>query len=50
METDAATLATILIRGVEGILSSADLSSAAKKDIKKLEKTIGDYVNLLLEI
>ena len=50
METDAATLATILIRGVEGILLSADLSSAAKKDIKKLEKTIGDYVNLLLEI
>ena len=50
MESDAATIATILIRGVEGIISSAQLSSATKKEMKKLEKTIGDYVNLLLEI
>ena len=49
LDTDAATLATVLIRGVEGILSSANLSSASKKDIKKLEKTIGDYLKLLLE-
>ena len=49
LDTDAATLATVLIRGAEGIISSADLSSASKKDIKKLEKTIADYVKLLLE-
>ena len=49
LDTDAATLATVLIRGVEGILSSANLSSASKKDLKKLEKTIGDYLKLLLE-
>ena len=49
LDTDAATLTTVLIRGVEGILSSANLSSASKKDIKKLEKTIGDYLKLLLE-
>ena len=49
LDTDAATLATVLIRGVEGILSSANLSSASKKDIKKLEKTICDYLKLLLE-
>lgn len=49
LDTNAATLATVLIRGVEGILSSANLSSASKKDIKKLEKTIGDYLKLLLE-
>ena len=50
IDTDAATLATILIRGVEGIISSAQLSSATKKEMKKLKRTIGDYVNLLLEI
>ena len=50
LDTDAATLAAILIRGVEGIISSAKLSSASKKEMKKLEKTIGDYVRLLLEI
>ena len=49
LDADAATLATVLIRGAEGIISSADLSSASKKDIKKLEKTIADYVKLLLE-
>ena len=49
LDADAATLATVLIRGVEGILSSANLSSASKKVIKKLEKTIGDYLKLLLE-
>ena len=49
LDTDAATLATVLIRGVEGILSSADLSSARKKEMKKIEKTIGDYAKLLLE-
>ncbi len=49
LNADAATLATVLIRGVEGILSSADLSSARKKEMKKIEKTIGDYAKLLLE-
>ncbi len=49
LNADAATLATVLIRGAEGIISSADLSSASKKDIKKLEKTICDYLKLLLE-
>ena len=50
METDTATLAAILIRGTEGIISSAQLSSATKKEMKKLEKTIKDYVYLLLDI
>lgn len=50
LDTDASTLASILIRGVEGIISSANLSSASKKEMKKLEKSIGDYVRLLLEI
>ena len=49
LDADAATLATVLIRSVEGILSSTNLSSASRKDIKKLEKTIGDYLKLLLE-
>jgi hypothetical protein len=50
LDADVATLTTVLIRGVEGIISSANLSSASKKEMKKLEKTIGDYVRLLLEI
>ncbi len=50
IDADAATLASILIHGVEGILSGINLSAAKNKDMKKAEKTIRNYINLLLEI
>ncbi|MCR4677442.1 MAG: TetR/AcrR family transcriptional regulator [Lachnospiraceae bacterium] len=43
-------LAAVLLKGIEGLIATADLSTASDKDLLQLKLNIREYINLLINI